>query len=196
MVPTSRLLSVCAIAAALALAIGCQQAAPAPAPPPAPPPSTVVRDSLKEQFDEVKGFLVLAADQFPEAKYSFQPTKEVRTFSRIIGHLANENYLYCSAASGAKKPDTNYEPLTNKADLQKALADAFAYCDRAFAGLNDQTGAAPATIDEFNYHSTKLGMLAANTAHNNEHYGNIVTYLRINHMVPPSSQNRGATTGK
>jgi uncharacterized damage-inducible protein DinB len=186
----------CAIAALLTLSAACQQPAPTPAPAPPPPPSTVVRDSLKQQFDEVKGFLVLAADQLPQAKYAFQPTKEVRTFSRIIGHLANENYLYCSAATGAKKPDTDFEPLTNKAELQKALNDAFAFCDRAFAGLDDQTGAASARIDEFNYHSTKFGMLAANTAHNNEHYGNIVTYLRLNHMVPPSSQNRGATTAK
>lgn len=176
------------------VAAACQASAPPPAAPPAPvPPSSVVRDSLKEQFDEVKGFLVLAADQLPEAKYSFQPTKEVRTFSRIVGHLANENYLYCSAAAGEKPPAADYEPLTSKADLQQALDGAFAYCDRVFAGLNDRTGAAPATIDQFNYHSTKFGMLAADTAHNNEHYGNIVTYLRINHMVPPSSQHRDVT---
>jgi hypothetical protein len=30
-------------------------------------------------------------------------------------------------------------------------------------------------------------VLMGNTNHNNEHYGNLVTYLRINGLVPPSS---------
>jgi uncharacterized damage-inducible protein DinB len=31
-------------------------------------------------------------------------------------------------------------------------------------------------------------MLIANFAHNNEHYGNLVTYLRAKGLVPPSSE--------
>jgi hypothetical protein len=37
----------------------------------------------------------------------------------------------------------------------------------------------------------KLSILAFNTAHDFEHYGNLVTYMRLNKMVPPSSQGRG-----
>ena len=79
--------------------------------------------------------------------------------------------------------------MTAKADLQKALAASFEFCDRAFAGLNDQTGAAEATIVPINnMKTTRLGALSFNAAHDMEHYGNLVTYMRMNKMVPPSSQ--------
>jgi uncharacterized damage-inducible protein DinB len=167
-------------------AMACQQAPPPPAP--APPPSTAIRDSLKSTFDSVKNNLLKSAEQVPEAKLGFQPTKEVRTFGQILGHVANENYVFCGVASGGKGPGGDFEKTAKKADLQKALADSFAFCDEAFAGLNDQTGAAAAEIPQFELKGTKLSMLALNTAHDNEHYGNLVTYMRINKMVPPSSQ--------
>jgi uncharacterized damage-inducible protein DinB len=165
----------------------CQQAAPAPAP--AAPPSTAVRDSLKAGWDEVKGNLQKTAEQVPENKLAYQPTKDVRTFGQILGHIANENYTFCGAASGEKGPGGDFEKTTKKADLQKALADSIAFCDRAFAGVvDDKTGGAPAEIPQFEMKGTKFSMLAANTAHDDEHYGNLVTYMRMNKMVPPSSQ--------
>jgi hypothetical protein len=40
----------------------------------------------------------------------------------------------------------------------------------------------------FGEDATKLRALIGNASHDAEHYGNIVTYLRMNKMVPPSSQ--------
>ncbi len=163
-----------------------------PAPPP-PPPSTAVTASIRTPYDIGKGYITKAAEQFPEGKYGFQPTKDVRTFGQIVAHIADGNYLFCSVASGDKGPEGSVEKMaTKKADIQKALADSFAFCDRAFAGLNDQTGAAEATIVPINnMKTTRLGALSFNGAHNMEHYGNLVTYMRINKMVPPSSQGGG-----
>jgi uncharacterized damage-inducible protein DinB len=168
-----------------AVSVACQQP---PAPAPAPPPSTAIRDSLKSLHDNVKDNLLKSAEQMPEDKFAFQPTKDVRTFGQILGHVANENYVMCGAASGAKGPGGDFEKTTKKAELQKALADSFVFCDQAYAGLDDQTGAAAAEIAEFGLKGTKFSMLSLNTAHDSEHYGNIVTYLRLNKMVPPSSQ--------
>ena len=68
------------------------------------------------------------------------------------------------------------------------MPDAFAHCDRVFASLNDTTGAAEAVIEPINnLKTTKLGALSFDAAHNYEHYGNLVTYMRLNNMVPPSS---------
>jgi uncharacterized damage-inducible protein DinB len=166
--------------------VACQPAPPPAAP--APPPSTAIRDSLKATNDSVKDNILKSAEQIPEATLGFQATKEVRTFGQLFGHIANENYVFCGAASGGKGPSDDFEKTTKKADLQKALADSFAFCDQAFAGLNDQTGAEAAEIQAFGLKGTKLSMLALNTAHDDEHYGNIVTYMRLNKMVPPSSQ--------
>ncbi len=165
----------------------CAQPAP-PTPPPAPP-STAVTASIRIPYEAGKGFILKAVDQFPEAKFGYQPTKEVRTFGQIAAHIADANYLFCSVAGTEKAPEGSVEKTAkSKADIQKALTDSFAYCDRAFAALNDTTGAAEATIVPINnMKTTKLGALSFDGAHNYEHYGNLVTYMRMNKMVPPSS---------
>jgi uncharacterized damage-inducible protein DinB len=111
-------------------------------------------------------------------------------FGQIVGHVADANYMFCGLVSGEIAPAASVEnTITKKADLQKALTDSFAFCDRAYAGLNDETGAAEVTVAAINnMKTTKLGLLSLAIAHDSEHYGNLVTYLRVNKMVPPSSQ--------
>jgi uncharacterized damage-inducible protein DinB len=163
-----------------------------PPPPPAPeppPPSTAVTASLKTPYEIVKGNLTKALEQLPENRLSFRATREVRTFAELFGHVADSSVMICGFASAEKPAEGTAEKTAKtKADLQKALADAFAYCDKVYADLNDQTGAEVATIAFLPQPSTKLGTLSFVTAHNWEHYGNIVTYMRLNKMVPPSSQ--------
>ena len=70
----------------------------------------------------------------------------------------------------------------------QALKDGFAYCDKAYDGMTDTQAAA--TVKFFGAEQAKVTVLSFNTAHNNEHYGNIVTYLRMKGLVPPSSERR------
>ncbi len=58
-------------------------------------------------------------------------------------------------------------------------------CDHVFANTTDATGANAVTL--FGAPNTVFGVLAFNSAHNYEHYGNLVTYMRLNGIVPPSS---------
>jgi uncharacterized damage-inducible protein DinB len=146
--------------------------------------------SIKMTYDMVKGYVTKAAAQVPEDKYSYQPTKEVRTMGRLFGHIANASALICNTASGMKaSSSTDAEKLATKAEIQKAVASAFATCDHAFTMLNAQNGGE--TIELFGMKFSRLGAMAFNNAHIFEHYGNIVTYMRINGMVPPSSGGGG-----
>jgi uncharacterized damage-inducible protein DinB len=177
--------------AALFLLATASACAPAPPPPPPPPPpSTAITDSTKVLFDAVKGYLTRAVEQAPENRLGYQPTKDVRTLGQLFAHVADANYMFCSLASGEAGPAGSAEQTAKtKAEIQKALADSFAFCDRAFAAVNDTTGGAEVTIAAINnMKTTKLGVLVFATAHANEHYGNVVTYFRLNKMVPPSSQ--------
>ena len=174
----------------LTLLVASACAAPPPPPPAAPaPPSTAVTASLKTPYEAVKAYVTKAIEQTPEARLAYQPTKDVRTLGQLFGHIADSSYMFCNVASGEAAPAGSIEQTAKtKAELQKALADAFAYCERAWS-LDDTTGAVEATIVPINnMKTTKLGALAFNTAHTYEHYGNIVTYFRLNKMVPPSSQ--------
>jgi uncharacterized damage-inducible protein DinB len=153
------------------------------------PPSLV--DEVKATFTRIQGYITKAADQFPEDKLTWQPTPAVRSWARLIAHVADDNNGACATLAGeATRPtrldtedtqDSAANKMT-KADLQKALAESFARCEKAFAAVTD------ANMMERNGNRSKIGTLIYDTAHINEHYGNIVTYMRLNNMVPPSSQ--------
>jgi len=141
---------------------------------------------IKSLQDNVKGWIVRAAEQVPEADYAFKPTADVRSFGQLLGHIANAGYMFCSTALGEAAPQKgNAEEITAKAGLQSALNEMFAYCDRAYT-IDHMKAMEPATV--FGQEYTRLFALEFNVAHNMEHYGNIVTYMRLKGMVPPSSQ--------
>ena len=145
--------------------------------------------SAKQTLGLIKTNIVKAADQMTEANYAFKPTPEVRSFGQIVGHIANANYMICSTASGAENPskDVDIEKTkTTKADLSKALAESFAFCEAQFDAMTAAKGTE--VVDLFGMKMPRLNGLQFNTAHDFEHYGNLVTYMRLKGMVPPSSQ--------
>ncbi|HEV8355990.1 MAG TPA: DinB family protein [Gemmatimonadales bacterium] len=155
---------------------------------PASPAAGFAVASVQPLYEMSRNWLIKSAEQIPEADYAFKPTPEVRSFGQLIGHLANANYMFCSAALGEKSPAMqDFEKTTEKAALVKAIKDAFAYCDGAYR-MTDEKAAGPAELPMENMKGSKLWVLAFNVSHNNEHYGNLVTYFRLKKMVPPSSQ--------
>jgi uncharacterized damage-inducible protein DinB len=144
---------------------------------------------IKGVYNISKNNVVRAAAKMPEENYAFKPTPEVRSFGQVIGHVADAQYLFCSAAIGETNPSPGIEKSkTTKADLVQALNDAFAYCDKAYNGMTDAHAVEMAKF--FGQEQPRLVILAFNSAHNMEHYGNLVTYMRIKGLVPPSSEPR------
>lgn len=146
--------------------------------------------AITTQFNMGKTNLVKAAEKMPEENYSFKPTDAVRSFGELVGHVANAQYSFCSAVAGEASPQkANIEKEKKaKADLVQALKDAFAYCDKAYAGMTDASAAQK--VKFFGREQPKLAVLTFNNMHNYEHYGNIVTYMRLKNLVPPSSEGR------
>jgi uncharacterized damage-inducible protein DinB len=141
----------------------------------------------KKVYTGVKDILLRSAEKVPEENYNFKPTDSVRSFGQIIGHVADAQYLFCSVVLGEKNPNLKIEQTkTSKADLIAALKDAFAYCDKAYDGMTD--AAAPQIVQMFGSDTPKLGVLSVNNMHTVEHYGNLVTYMRLKNIVPPSSE--------
>ena len=132
-------------------------------------------------------YITQSAIDMPEAKYAFKATPEVRSFGQLIGHVAGSQYMFCAAALGepARAENDIEKTKTSKADLVAAMKASTAYCEKAYA-LSD--AATRAEITMFGQKQTKFWALVMNAAHDGEHYGNIVTYLRLNGMVPPSSK--------
>jgi uncharacterized damage-inducible protein DinB len=144
--------------------------------------------AIKTQFTTAKTNLSKAAEKMPEESYSFKPSPDVRSFGQLVGHVANASYYFCSAAQGEKSPSAAdiEKTVTAKADLVKALNDAFAYCDKAYNSLTDAT--APDKLKFGQNETARIGILSFNSMHDYEHYGNMVTYMRLKNIVPPSSE--------
>jgi uncharacterized damage-inducible protein DinB len=128
----------------------------------------------------------------PADEYAFRPTPQVRTFGQIIGHLVNANFFFCSQAAGKRSPATaNYEQITSKTALVKALNDSLGYCDAVYGATTDATFTEPVRIARDvgtgSNNTVRGAVLMFNIAHNNEHYGNIVVYMRLKGHVPPST---------
>ena len=143
--------------------------------------------ATKYMYTMSKNYVLKSAQEMPEANYSFQPVATVRTFGQLVGHVADAQYEFCSAVVGdGKQPPGIEKSKTSKADLIQALQDAFAYCDQAYNTISDAHAAD--MVKFFGHDSPKLSILTFNVGHNMEHYGNMITYLRIKGLVPPSSQ--------
>jgi len=146
--------------------------------------------SMKGQYELVKGWIMKSAALMPEADYGFKPTPDVRSYGQVLGHVANSVGMICVAPTGVKSPLAgNAEQLATKAELTKALTDVFAECDKAWAAVTPSWNTD--RVDFFGGSQTKMAVLAFNTSHTFEHYGNLVTYLRLKGHVPPSSSKGG-----
>ena len=142
---------------------------------------------VKQDYQTVRDFFIRAAEKMPEADYGFKPTPEVRSFGQQVAHVADDQYNLCAPARGETRKDayTHIEStLSKKADLVAALKEAFAYCDAAYAALTDASAAEPSARPG----KSRFEMLNWNLWHTWEHYGNVVVYLRLKGLVPPSSE--------
>jgi uncharacterized damage-inducible protein DinB len=141
----------------------------------------------KHIYGHLKIILLRSADKMPEENYNFKPTDAVRSYGQILGHLADAQYEFCSIALGQKSPTLKIEQTkTSKADLIAALKEAFAYCDKAYDGMTDAS--ATQTMTLMGSEAPKFGVLTVNGMHAIEHYGNLVTYMRMKNIVPPTSE--------
>lgn len=142
--------------------------------------------SLQPLYERIKHLYIRSAELMPEEHYGFRPVATVRTYAQLLGHVANENYLFCAAAKGEQNPNTtDFEKTTAKAAMVRAITDSFAYCDPAYRMPEAQ---AMEEVTFFDEKGTRLWVLIYNVTHDSEHYGNVVTYLRMKGLVPPSSQ--------
>lgn len=142
---------------------------------------------VKGSYNGVKNNLTKAAAKMSEADYSFKATADVRPFGQLIGHVADSNLRICSAVNGEAKQGSA-SSKTAKADLEKALQESFAECDKAFDSLTDAS--ATQKISMGRGQRSKLSALWGVVTHDNEMYGTMAVYMRLKGLVPPSTEGR------
>ena len=146
-------------------------------------------ESSKVFYSNAKQDILRSADKVPGDKFAFRPTDSVRTMGQIFAHVADGQYEFCGAAAGNHDEKNIEQTAKTKGDIVAALKAAFAYCDAIYAGMTD-TKAAEMIPAFGGIKITRLSMLDFNVSHTMEHYGNLVTYMRIQGIVPPSSESQ------
>ena len=146
-------------------------------------------DAAKAQFEQIKNNVIRTAEKVPEDLYAFKPTPEVRSLGQLLAHIADGNFGICGAGSTMKPPMSGVEKSTGgngKAAIQKALAASFEFCESAWASMDNTRS--PEVVKTFLGTQPRFSVLTFNTSHVWEHYGNLVTYMRLKGIVPPSSE--------
>jgi uncharacterized damage-inducible protein DinB len=146
-------------------------------------------DAAKAQLAQIKDNVIRTAEKVPEDLYAFKPTPEVRSLGQLLAHIADGNFGICGAGSTMKPPMSGVEKSTGgngKAAIQKALAASFEFCESAWASMDNTRS--PEVVKTFLGTQPRFSVLTFNTSHVWEHYGNLVTYMRLKGIVPPSSE--------
>lgn len=129
-------------------------------------------EELAKSFNEVHAAVAKSADMVPADRYTYRPVATVRTFGELVAHIADSYVWYCTRASGRNVDwsDAIEKGRTDKATVTRKLRESLAVCSSAYGNS-----------------SSHVGALINNLGHTNLHYGNIITYLRMMGLVPPSS---------
>jgi uncharacterized damage-inducible protein DinB len=157
--------------------------------PPAAPaaPANPLTADAREAWSFVKTIVLRAAEKMPEENYPFKPVPEVRSFAQLVAHIASAQNDMCAQVKGEASPKVDFDKL-DKAGLVAALKASDAYCDATFESLTDAHAAEQLKLwGKDRARLTGLTMLAF---HGYEHYGNMVTYMRLKGLVPPTSEPR------
>jgi hypothetical protein len=141
---------------------------------------------LQRSYAAIKGNLTKAAERMPESDYGFKVanTPDMRTYGQWIGHQADNQFINCAVLKGASNPSQGNEKKATKAELIKALNDAFAFCDGAISSLTDQN--AVQLIKQGEGETARGAIVSALLAHALESNGIVTVYLRAKGLVPPN----------
>jgi uncharacterized damage-inducible protein DinB len=140
---------------------------------------------VRANWRTLSGYVLQSARDVPEDKYSWKPTPEVRSFAEQFAHVAGAQSMFCAMALGEKPPAEDAVTAKTKGALIAALEKSNKDCERAYAQPDAALGA---KVDVFGQQQTRLYALIMNATHDAEHYGNLVTYLRLNGITPASSR--------
>ncbi len=138
-------------------------------------------------FTQISGLVLRSADKIPENLWSFQATPEVRTIGQLFAHIADASNHICAAATGGKMSTVSIEnTMKTKAEIVAALKKEFSGCDADYTAMTPVT--ALQVIDLNGAKRTRITEMDYEVAHTWEHYGNLVTYMRLKGIIPPSSE--------
>lgn len=176
------------VACLFALSTGAQAQAPEPAKAaPEVKSSPGPAGELVEMWQRIAKMNVDMAEKFPEEKYGYKPTPEVRSFKEQMLHVASANYFFIRLC-GSEKTRASHPTRETKADVVAVLKESYADGAAHIRKLGDE-GLTRTAKHPFADHAVSFRTLLTVAAnHGGEHFGQLVIYYRLNGLVPPATE--------
>lgn len=161
------------------------------------PPANPITEVFRGRTLALQRNLAQAFDSIPERLFAYRPTPAQQSIGYIAQHLVTDNYLFCNAFGEMKAPRAVEDTTT--ADSLKAawprerlvakLRESFAFCENAFAQLDDARLAEQVTVS-FRGQSrtlTRASMVLGHVVDMADHYSQLANYMRLNDLLPPTA---------
>ncbi len=157
--------------------------------------------SITQTVARFENNILSLAEAMPADKYDFAPSKDifkpgspaefatVHTFAQQVTHLCGLPYRLF--APFGVKPDTDvdlksFDALKSKDEIIKALKASFDYQNKVVATFTPENAFTP--VGPRN--ATRMSALLMIVGDDNDHYGQMVEYGRMNGVIPPATVNQ------
>jgi hypothetical protein len=164
-------------------------------------PSTL-SSAIDREISNIENQFVAAAEAMPEDKFDSSPAnlnlpgsdfQGVRTFAMQVKHVAADNFAIWAPLTGKPEPAGINAPngpdeMKGRTEILRFLKDSFVFSHKAVTGLTNENALGLVEFRKNNV--TRISLVILALTHINDHYGQMVEYLRMNGVVPPGSRPR------
>lgn len=147
-----------------------------------------VRAEIIRSMMDAGGKIQELAGAIPDKKYTWKPSKNVRSTGQVFLHVVAYNYMI-PTLFGVKSPMPPDELMKldsqtmEPAKIREMLKESYAWSSKAVADTPDSE--LEVQIDFFGQKMTKRGGMLILAAHSHEHLGQLIAYARANNITPP-----------
>jgi uncharacterized damage-inducible protein DinB len=132
--------------------------------------------------------IIDVAEVMPENKYGYKPTPEVSSFSDQLVHVAGITQRFIDSAKGTKS-DSAHKAMT-KAEVITLLKSTFQTAQDLISPLTDAQLLEPVKFPFGDRTVTRATFWQGSLYQIRNHHGQLVVYLRMNGIVPPTTARR------
>lgn len=159
-----------------------------------------IADEVREHWKDARNLMMTIAGAIPEDKLDYKPVPEVRSFREMLEHMVEDTAVHVGYSAGVSREESRravakYANAKTKAEFLKGLDASYDYGDKVLADLTDQN-ALDMVSGMRGERMTRIMAYMHALEDIVDHYGNLVVYLRLNGVVPPSTATRDAQRGQ
>jgi len=147
-----------------------------------------IRGEVIASMKDAGGKVEELATAIPDGKYTWKPSKDVRSTGQVFLHVAQLNYLVPSFM-GIQPPMGKDELIKldsqtmEPAKIRQMLRDSYAWAEKAIIDTPDSD--LETKVEFFGMKWTKRSAMLLLMSHSHEHLGQLIAYARANNVVPP-----------